>query len=79
MNVYTSNTPYLYTISTELEFGRQILVKIHKLYDIKTNRPVAAQFCHADGRTDGRTDVTKLTDNFLSCFIIIIIIIWERL
>ena len=65
-----SNTRYLYTISTELEFGRQILVRIHyKLYDIMQIHSVAALLPHADGRTDRQTDVTKLIDAFRSCFV----------
>ena len=70
LNVCMSNTRYLRTISDELEFSRQILVRIHnKLYDITQILPVAAQFSHADGRMDGQTDVTKLTDTFRSSFV----------
>lgn len=66
LNACMSNTRYLYTISTEHEFGRQILVRIHnKLYDVMQIYPVAAQFSHADGRK-GRRDKA---DSFRSCFV----------
>jgi hypothetical protein len=31
-------------------------------------RPVAAKYFHVDGRTDGQTDTTKLTDIFLQFY-----------
>ena len=46
----------------KLEFSRQIfekvldyIAKFHKL------RPVGAELFHVDGKTDGHTDMTKLT------------------
>jgi hypothetical protein len=43
----------------KLEFSRQILEKSQMLRFIKI-RAVGAELFHAGGRTDGRTDTTKL-------------------
>ena len=45
----------------KLAFSRQIFVKKKaQISNFINIRPVGIKFFHADGRTDGRTDMTKL-------------------
>jgi hypothetical protein len=47
----------------KLEFRRQIFQKYRNTYFTKI-RPVGAEFFHAEGRTDGQIDMTKLIVTF---------------
>ena len=53
-------------ILIKLEFSRQIFEKYSNI-KFMTIHPVGAEMFHADGRTDGRTDMTKLIVAFLFC------------
>jgi len=53
------STGYSCQILMKLEFPRQIFDKYSKPNFIKIC-PVGAELFHADGRSDGQTDMTKL-------------------
>jgi hypothetical protein len=45
----------------KLEFSLQSLNKKYQIRNFTKMRPVGAELLHADGRTDTRTEMTKLT------------------
>ena len=58
-NVKFIHTRYTCYILMKLEFSRHIFGKKKMKF-----RPVEAELFHADGRTDGQKDMTKLTVAF---------------
>jgi len=58
-----SSTRYSCHILIKLEFSRQIFEKYSNI-KLHLIRPVGAELFHLDGRTDGRTDMTKLIFDF---------------
>ena len=56
--------PYSCPVLIKLEFSRQIFARNPQIFDLINIRPVVAELFHADGRTDGRTDMTKLISLF---------------
>jgi hypothetical protein len=52
----------------KFEFSRQIFEKKYQVWSFIIICPVGAEFFHAGGRTDGRTDVTKLIVAFRNSF-----------
>jgi hypothetical protein len=68
LNVSTSNTRYLYTISKEREFVRTNFSKNQQQAIRHNAYPSSSSPILPRVRTDGPTDVTKLTNTFYSCF-----------
>jgi hypothetical protein len=55
------STFYSRHISMELEFFQEFFIKYTQVSNFTEIRPVGAELFHADGRIDGRTDLTKLS------------------